>query len=46
MEISLYKQFLVVLLLTVGNGILSMLEMSIVRSHQAILDSVADDGNK
>ena len=46
MEISLYKQFLVILLLTVGNGIFSMLEMSIVSSHQSRLESMAEEGNK
>lgn len=46
MENSLYKQFLVILLLTVGNGIFSMLEMSIVSSHQSRLESMAEEGNK
>ena len=46
LEISLYKQFLVILLLTVGNGIFSMLEMSIVSSHQSRLESMAEEGNK
>ncbi len=46
MEISLYKQFFVILLLTIGNGIFSMLEMSIVSSHQSRLESMAEEGNK
>ena len=46
MDVSLAKQFLVILLLTVGNGIFSMLEMSIVSSHQSRLEAMAEEGNK
>ena len=46
LEISLVKQFCVIVLLTVGNGIFSMLEMSIVSSHQSRLETIAEEGNK
>ena len=46
MEFSLGKQFLVIVLLTVGNGIFSMLEMSIVSCHQSRLEALSEEGNK
>ncbi len=46
MEFSLGKQCLVIFLLILGNGIFSMLEMSIVSCHQARLEAMAEEGSK
>lgn len=46
MEFSLGKQCFVILLLILGNGIFSMLEMSIVSCRQARLEAIAEEGNK
>lgn len=46
MEFSLGKQFLVIILLIIGNGVFSMLEMSIVSCHQARLETMAENGNR
>ena len=46
MEFSLGKQCLVIVLLILGIGIFSMLEMSIVSCRQARLEAIAEDGNK
>ena len=45
MDFSLGQQFLVILLLIIGNGIFSILEMSIVSCNQARLESLAEEGN-
>ncbi len=46
LEFSLGKQCLVIVLLILGNGVFSMLEMSIVSCRQARLEAIAEDGNK
>lgn len=46
MEFSLGKQFLIIILLIIGNGIFSMLEMSIVSCHQARLEALSEDGSR
>lgn len=46
LEFSLGKQCLVIILLILGNGVFSMLEMSIVSCRQARLEAIAEEGNK
>ena len=46
LEFSLGKQCLVIVLLILGNGVFSMLEMSIVSCRQARLEAIAEEGNK
>jgi putative hemolysin len=46
LEVSLGKQFLVIILLILANGIFSMSEMSTVSCHQARLETLADEGSK
>jgi putative hemolysin len=46
LEFSLGKQFLIIILLIIGNGIFSMLEMSIVSCHQARLEALSEDGSR
>lgn len=46
MEVSLGKECIVIFLLIIGNGIFSMLEMSIVSCHQARLKAMAEEGSK
>lgn len=45
MDFSLGEQFIVIVLLTIGNGIFSMLEMSIVSCSQARLEALVEEGN-
>ena len=40
------KQFLVIILLILGNGVFSLLEMAIVSCHQSRLETLADEGSK
>ena len=46
MEVSLGKECIVILLLIFGNGIFSLLEMSIVSCHQPRLEAMAEEGSK
>lgn len=46
MEVSLGKECIVILLLIFGNGIFSLLEMSIVSCHQTRLEAMAEEGSK
>ena len=46
MDVSLGEQFLVIVLLIIGNGIFSMLEMSIVSCSQARLEALVEEGNR
>ena len=46
MEVSLGKECIVIFLLILGNGIFSMLEMSIVSCHQTRLEAMAEEGSK
>lgn len=46
MEVSLGKECIVILLLIFGNGIFSLLEMSIVSCHQPLLEAMAEEGSK
>ena len=46
MEFSLGKECIVILLLIFGNGIFSLLEMSIVSCHQPRLEAMAEEGSK
>lgn len=46
MEVSLGKECIVILLLIFGNGIFSLLEMSIVSCHQSRLEAMAEEGSK
>lgn len=46
MEVSLGKECIVILLLIFGNGVFSLLEMSIVSCHQPRLESMAEEGSK
>lgn len=46
MEVSLGKQFLVIILLILANGIFSMSEMATVSCHQTRLETLADKGSK
>ena len=46
MEGSLGKECIVILLLIFGNGIYSLLEMSIVSCHQPRLEAMAEEGSK
>ncbi len=45
MELSLGKQCLIIILLILGNGIFSLLEMAIVSCHQARLEAMAEEGS-
>ena len=46
MEVSLGKECIVILLLIFGNGVFSLLEMSIVSCHQPRLEAMAEEGSK
>ena len=46
MEVSLGKECIVILLLIFGNGVFSLLEMSIVSCHQSRLEAMAEEGSK
>jgi len=46
LEVSLGKECIVILLLIFGNGIFSLLEMSIVSCHQPRLEAMAEEGSK
>ena len=45
LDVSLGEQFMVIVLLIIGNGIFSMLEMSIVSCSQARLEALVEEGN-
>lgn len=45
MDVSLSEEFLVIFLLIIANGVFAMSEMSIVSSHQARLETMADEGS-
>jgi putative hemolysin len=46
LEVSLGKECIVILLLIFGNGVFSLLEMSIVSCHQPRLEAMAEEGSK